>query len=70
MLGWIMILASVMVMVRVAEAEDRSPLLWGALTLLSCIGAAMLIPLPLANIFLGFAISFLAMFALNVATGP
>ena len=70
MLGWIMIVASVIVMVRVAEAEDRSPLLWGALTLLFCIGAAMLIPLPLVNIFLGLAASFVVMFAMNVAIGP
>jgi hypothetical protein len=70
LLGWIMILAAVIVMVRVAEAEDRSPILWGAVTLLLCLGAGMLIPLPLVNIFLGFAASFLMMFAMNAATGP
>jgi len=67
--GWIMVAASVLVMARVAEAEDRSAILWALLILLLCIGAAATIPLPLINIFLGFAASFLIMFALNVAQG-
>jgi hypothetical protein len=66
MFGWIMIVASVIVMARVAEAEDRSSVLWGALTLLLCLAAASLIPLPLINIFLGLAASFGLMLGLNL----
>lgn len=66
MLGWIMIVASVIVMARVAEAEDRSSVLWGGLTLLLCLGAASLVPLPFINIFLGLAASFCLMFGLNL----
>lgn len=66
MLGWIMIVASVVVMARVAEAEDRSSVLWGALTLLLCLAAANLIPLPFINIFLGLVASFGLMLALNL----
>lgn len=66
MFGWIMIFASVIVMARVAEAEDRSAVLWGALTLLLCLAAAAVIPLPLINIFLGLAVSFGLMLGLNL----
>lgn len=65
MLGWIMIGASMVIMSRVADAEDRSPILWGALTLVLCLASAILIPLPLVNIGIGLALSFAAMFALK-----
>ena len=66
MFGWLMIGASVVVMYRVADAEDRSPILWGAITFALCFGSMFIIPLPFINIFIGLVVSFLSMFILNV----
>ncbi len=65
MLGWLMIAASVVIMFHVAEAEDRSPFLWAAITFVLCYGAAATIPLPFIDIFLGLVASFVSMFVLN-----
>lgn len=65
MFGWIMVGASVLIMARVAEAEDRSEILWGALTLVLGLVCAGLIPLPLVNIAIGLGLSFAAMFVLK-----
>jgi hypothetical protein len=62
-----MLIASVVAMARIAVVEDRSPVLWGGVTLVICLACAFLIPLPLANVGIGFAISFGAMFALKLA---
>ena len=65
MFGLIMIGASVVIMARIAEAEDRSMILWGALTLVLCFVCAALIPLPLVNVGIGLGLSFAAMFVLK-----
>ena len=65
MFGWLMIGASVVIMYRVADAEDRSGILWGAITFALCFGSTFIIPLPLINIIMGLAVSFLSMFILN-----
>ncbi len=65
MLGLIMLIASVIIMVRVAEAEDRSTLLWGAITLVLCVVGDSVLP-AFFGIFAGLCASFGAMFVLNV----
>ena len=51
MLGWLMIGASVVIMSRVADSEDRSPIIWGAITFALCFGSTFIIPFPFVNIF-------------------
>ena len=62
MLGWVMIIAAVVLMYRVAEFENRSGIIWGAVTFGLCMGAAMTIPLPFVNIVVGVVVAFVAMF--------
>ena len=68
MLGIAMLVASCVVMFKVAEAEDRSGLVWAGLTLLACLGCSALIPLPFVGVAVGLVASFAAMFALNLFT--
>lgn len=65
MFGLIMIGASVVIMARIAEAEDRSMILWEAMTFVLCFVCAALIPWPLVNIAIGLGLSFTAMFVLK-----
>jgi hypothetical protein len=66
-LGWVMVAAAVMGMYRIADVEDRNALLWAGITLVVCLACGFLIPLPLVNIGIGFAICFGTMFALKLA---
>ncbi|MCP4707021.1 MAG: hypothetical protein GY869_00220 [Planctomycetes bacterium] len=67
MLGWIMVFASVSLMVKVATIERRSPVFWGGLTFVLCLGGIFGLPsLPLINIGIGVGVSFLAMFILKM----
>ncbi len=67
MLGWLMVLCSAMIMYKAAEMERRSGLVWGAYTVICCVGIAHLVPtLFLINIFLGLAAAFATMFAANI----
>jgi hypothetical protein len=67
MLGWIMLIAAVVGMCRIAVVEERSAFLWGAITLGVCLACAFLIPLPFLNVGIGFAICLATMFALKLA---
>ena len=66
MLGWIMIFAGVTIMVKAAETEGRSTVLWGTVTAVLCIGCSIFIPFPLFSIIIGLVASYLLMFAMNV----
>ena len=55
-----MLIAACVAMAKIADAEGRSSILWGVLTLLICLGT-LAIPLPMLRIFLGFAASFILM---------
>ena len=67
MLGWLMVISAVIIMVKAADCEHRSSLLWGSLTFMICVGFAYLIPsLPFINIFLGLVVSFSLMFTANI----
>ena len=68
MIGWLVLGAAVVAMYRIADAEGRSGLAWGLITFTLCILCAFLIPLPLINV--GMFLSFAAMFAAKVASGP
>ena len=64
----IMLVAAVIFMARVADAEDRSALAWGGLTLLLCLVFGLL-PLPFLRIAIACAISFAAMIVVKAVKG-
>ena len=64
----IMIVAAVIFMAKVADAEDRSGFAWGGLTLLLCL-ASLVIPLPFINIAIACAISFVTMIVVKAVKG-
>ena len=66
MFNLLIIIAGVILMVKVADIEERSGLLWGGITLLTCLGSGALIPLPFLDIVIGIVISFLLMTAAKV----
>ncbi len=59
--------ASVIVMVKAAEIEQRNPFLWAAITFGCCYGTAVLLPsLFLINVVLGGIFSFALMTGANI----
>ena len=60
MLEIVMIIGAVVFMARVADAENRSAMAWGGLTLLICL-ASMVIPLAGIRIVIAVVVSFVAM---------
>lgn len=68
MIGWIVLIACVVLMYRVAEMENLSGLIWGAVTFVLCFLCSM-IPIPFINILIGLAISFVAMTVYNMKYG-
>ena len=66
MIGLIIIAASAVFMSRLAETEDRSPIVWGFLTLVLCVACGAFIPLGLVALVMGLVLSFLAMLVLNL----
>ncbi len=65
MIGIVIIVAAVVMMVKVADIENRSPVVWGSLTVASCIGAVALIPVPLVNLLVGVVAPLVGMFVLK-----
>ena len=68
MIGIVMIVASVIAMAKIASMEGRSPVIWGALTLVICF-ASGIIPIPLVNILIGFILSFMILFIVKMMQG-
>lgn len=65
MLAMFEIVLVVFVMTRVAEAESRSPWIWGGLTLATCLAASAVIPLVYVAPIVGGVVVFLAMLIAN-----
>lgn len=63
----VVIIAAIFIMVKAAEVEGRSQLLWGSLTCGICLLSTMFIPLPLINTVIGLGLSFALMLVLNIA---
>ena len=68
MFALLIIVASVTFMYRAAEMEDRSGILWGALTLALCLFFGNLVVWVPFGWLLGLLASYLTMFALNLST--
>jgi hypothetical protein len=60
--------AAIVAMYRIAEAEDRSGWLWGALTFLFCLTCywALPFPFPPLNVAIGFFLAFMSMTAMKI----
>ena len=69
MLEWVMVIASVVFMARVADMERRSNVFWGALTLGLCLASMLLVPLPLVRVALACGLSFVIMFVAKIVQG-
>ena len=61
MIESVMLFAAVVLMARIANAEDESPFAWGGLTFLLCLGSRMFVPLPFARIMGAAILSFVLM---------
>lgn len=69
MFVWVVIIASAVLMYRVAEMERLSGIVWGVLTFGLCLGGALTIPVPFVNALAGLIISFIAMTVYNAKYG-
>ena len=58
----VVVVAAIVVMVRVADAERRSPVIWGAITFGLCF-LSFMIPLPFLRVGIALVVSYGAMFA-------
>jgi hypothetical protein len=67
MFGLLMLICAIIIMVKVADIEGRSSLVWGFATFVSCIACSILIPWPLIDIVVGLGVSYGTMFALKLA---
>jgi hypothetical protein len=65
----IIAIAGVVLMVRVARMEDRSPLLWGILTFCLC-AAALFVPYPFLRTLGAIGLAMGIMMALKLRAGP
>ena len=65
-MAWVMLIAAVIGMYRITDMEGKNGVLWGFLTGAICVACAILIPLPLVNVFIGFALSFGAYFTYKI----
>lgn len=66
---WIVIIASAVLMYKVAEMERLSGILWAVLTFGLCLGCVFLIRIPFVNALIGLVLSFIAMTVYNAKFG-
>ena len=61
-------ICAIVAMVKIASADDQSPLLWGAATFGLCVVCIMLMPgLPFLRIGIAIVVAFIGMIAYKVA---
>jgi succinate-acetate transporter protein len=60
--------AACILMSKIADAEGRSTLVWGTLTLLLCVGS-LAIPLPFLRILLAGVVAFIALMVAKARAG-
>ena len=69
MLELVMLLATVVAMVKIADHEDRSPIIWGALTIAIGVGAIMILPWPFLRMMLVLIFCFGLMAVAKIVRG-
>ena len=62
----IIVIAMIVLMARIASADDQSPWLWGGLTFALCAAAIVLIPLPIIRLAIVGGVVFIAMIVYKV----
>ncbi len=65
MIELVMLVASVILMFKVAEVEGRSGISWAVITVVVILACGV-IPMPMVRVAIGCALSFLLMFLSNV----
>ena len=68
MLEIALLIGAVIIMAKIASAEDRSAFLWGLITLVIC-GVSLIIPLPFIRILIALSVSFGILFILKLKNG-
>jgi len=68
MFGLLLIIAAVVAMVKIADAENQSMILWGVVTLLLVVACSVFIPFPFLGPLAGFILSFGAMTTYKIVT--
>ena len=66
MLELIVVVAMIVLMARIANADDQSPWLWGGLTFALCAAAIVFIPLPFVRLAIVGVVVFMGMIAYKV----
>jgi hypothetical protein len=61
-------IAASVAMGKIADADGRSPIVWGIITLATCAGS-FAIPLPFLRILLAFIVAFVAMMVAKARAG-
>jgi hypothetical protein len=56
-----LLIGVVVLLGKIAEHEDRSPVVWGGLTLLLCIASLFVVPLPFGRMLIAGVAAFVAM---------
>ena len=62
----ILLVACCVGMYKIADADDKSGIIWACVTFALCMGCIALIPLPFLRIFIAFILGFILMTASNI----
>lgn len=62
----VLLIACCVAMYKIADADDKSGIIWGSITLGLCVACSYLIPLPFIRIFIAFVASFVLMTVSNI----
>ena len=66
MLEILIVIAMIVLMAKIASADDQSPWLWGGLTFALSVAALVLIPLPIIRLAIVGVVVFIAMIVYKV----
>ena len=59
-------IAAIGAMVKIADADDRSPWMWGAITFLLVVASVVLVPWPFIRVGIAFGLAAVGMIAYKV----
>lgn len=62
----LLLIACCVAMYKIADADDKSGIIWGSITLGLCVVCLFIIPLPFIRIFIAFILGFVLMTASNI----
>lgn len=65
---FVIVIAAIVAMAKIADADGRSSIVWGTITFVIC-AASFAIPLPFLRILLAFIAAFIAMMVAKARAG-